>query len=156
MYEYLRFYVTGSRKFRFLMVEAMVENRTSETLPYNFEPESISSLTVDDSSSSESVTDTREQASFTERLVTTSWCECMKCTAMASGIECQCCKEMEGVSKHMAENEIYNCITEHEQLKVACLNKDVLYTALVMMNTIRGDPLTLPLSNRYAAFKLYV
>ena len=134
----------------------MVENRTSETLPYNFEPESISSLTVDDSSSSESVTDIREQASFTERLVTTSWCECMKCTAMPGGIECQCCKEMEGVSEHMAENEIYNCITEHEQFKVACLNKDILCTALVMMITIRGDPLTLPLSNRYAAFKLYV
>ena len=68
---------------------------------------------------------------------------------MPSGIECQCCKEMEGVSERMAENEIYNCITEHEQFKVACLNKDVLYTVLVMMNTIRGDPLTLPLPNRY-------
>ena len=66
---------------------------------------------------------------------------------MTSGVECQCCKEMEGVSKRMAESEI-NCITEHEQFKVVCLNKDVLYTALVMMNTIRGDPLTLPLPNR--------
>ena len=28
-------------------------------------------------------------------------------------------------------------ITDHEQFKVVCLNKDVLYTALVMMNTIR-------------------
>ena len=63
---------------------------------------------------------------------------------------------MEGVSERMAENEIYNYITEHEQFKVVCLNEDVLYTALVMMNTIRGDPLTLPLPNRYAAFKLYM
>ena len=75
---------------------------------------------------------------------------------MPSGIECQCCKEMEGVSECMTKNEIYNCITEHEQFKVVRLNKDVLYTALVMMNTIGGDPLTLPLPNRYAAFKLYV
>ena len=125
----------------------MAENRTSEILPYRFEPESVSSLTVDDSSSSESETDIREQASFTERLASTSWCECAKCTAMTSGVECQCCKEMEGVSERMAESEI-NCITEHEQFKVVCLNKDVLYIALVMMNTIRGDPLTLPLPNR--------
>ena len=55
----------------------------------------------------------------------------------------------------MAENKI-NCITEHEQFKVVCLNKDVLYTALVMMNTIRGDPLTLLLPNRYATSKLYM
>ena len=125
----------------------MAENRTNEILPYRFEPESVSSLTVDDSSSSESETDIREQASFTERLASTSWCECAKCTAMTSGVECQCCKEMEGISKRIAESEI-NCITEHERFKVVCLNKDVLYTALVMMNTIRGDPLTLPLPNR--------
>ena len=56
----------------------MAENRTSEILPYRFEPESVSSLTVDDSSSSESETDIREQASFTKRLASTSWCECAK------------------------------------------------------------------------------
>ena len=50
----------------------MAENRTSEILPYRFEPESVASLTVDDSSSSESETDIREQASFTERLASTS------------------------------------------------------------------------------------
>ena len=131
----------------------MAENRTSEILPY---PESVSGLTVDNSSSSESETDIRVQVSFTECLASTSWCECAKCTAIPSGIECQCCKEMEGISERMTKNEIYNCITEHEQFKVVCLNKDVLYTVLVMMNTIGGDPLTLPLPNRYAAFKLYV
>ena len=78
---------------------------------------------MDDSSNSESEMDIREQASFMERLASTSWCECTKCTAMPSGIECQCCKEMEGVSEHMAENEIYNCITEHEEFKVVCLKK---------------------------------
>ena len=71
----------------------MAENRTSEILPYYFEPESVSGLTVDNSSSSESETDIREQVSFTECLASTSWCECAKCTAMPSGIECQCCKE---------------------------------------------------------------
>ena len=125
----------------------MAENRTSEILPYHFEPKSVLSLTVDDSSycSSESKMGIREQASFKERLASTSWCECAKCTAMPSGIGCQCCKGMEGVSECMTENEIYNCITEHEKFKIVCLNKDVLYAALVMMNTIRGNPLTLPL-----------
>ena len=103
---------------------------------------------MDDSSSSESETDIREQASFMECLASTSWCECAKCTAMLSGIECQCCMEMEGVSERMAENEFYNCITEHKQFKIVCLIKDVLYMALVMTNAIRGNPLTLPLPNR--------
>ena len=80
------------------------------------------------SSSSESETDIRKQTSFTKRLVSISWCECAKCTAMPSGIECQCFKEIEGICKRIAEN---NCITEHEQFKVVCLNKDVLYTALL-------------------------
>ena len=30
-----------------------------------------------------------------------------------------------------------------------CLNKDVLYTVLVMMNMVRGDPISFPLPNRY-------
>ena len=67
---------------------------------------------------------------------------------MLIGIECQCCKEMEGTRERLAENS-YRCITDHEHFKVVCLNKDVLYTVLVLMNTIRGDPLSVLLSNRY-------
>jgi len=127
---------------------AMAEN-DSEILPYHFEPMSVSTNdSADESDSSESETDIREQASFTELLGSTSWCVCAKCTPMPSGIECQCCREMEGVSKHIAENESCQCITDHEQFKVVCLNKDVLYTALIMMNMIRGDPLSLPLPNK--------
>ena len=66
----------------------------------------------------------------------------------ARGIKCQCCKEMEGVVECVAENESHQCITDHKQFKVVCLNKDVVYTALVMMNTIRGDPVSLLLPNR--------
>ena len=83
-----------------------------------------------------------------------SWCECAKCTAIPSGIECQCCIEIEDVSKYLADNVKYSCITEYEQFRVLCLNKDVLFTALIMMNTIGGDLLNLPLPNRYAAVKL--
>ena len=121
---------------------------TGEIVPNRFEPVSISNYSDQDTSSSESENDIREQASFTERLGRTSWCECVKCAPMPSGIECQCCKEMVGVVERVAENESHQCITDHEQFKVVCLNKDVLYTALVMMNTIRGDPVSLPLPNR--------
>ena len=41
----------------------MAENRNSGILPYCFEPESVSSLTVDDSSSSESEMDGYKRAS---------------------------------------------------------------------------------------------
>ena len=121
---------------------------TGEIVPYRFEPVSVSNYSDKDTSSSESESDIREQASFTERLGSTSWCECAKCVPMPSSIECQCCKEMEGVVELVAENESHQCITDHEQFKVVCLNKDVLYTAFVMMNTIRGDPVSLPLPNR--------
>ena len=128
---------------------------TSEVLPYRFEPVSVSNYSDNEDSTSESETDIREQASFTERLGSTSWCECAKCSTMLSGIECQCCREMESAVEHIAENESYCCITDHEQFKIVCLNKDVLYTAIVMMNTVRGDPISLPLPNRYViAFRL--
>ena len=78
----------------------------------------------------------------------TSWCKCVKCAPVPNDIESQCCKEMEGVVESVAENESHQCITDHEQFKVVCLNIDVLYTVLVMMNRIRGDPVSLPLRNR--------
>ena len=124
----------------------MAEGETSgKIVPYHFEPVSVCNYSDPDTSSSKSETDIREQASFMERLGSTSWCECTKCAPMPSGIECQCCKEMEDVVKRVAENESYQCIMDHEQFKVVCLNKNVLYTALVMMNTMRGDPVSLPL-----------
>ena len=92
-------------------------------------------------------------------LASTSWCGCAKCTPMLVGIECQCCKEIKDISERMANNGTYNCIIiEHSQFKVVCLNKEVLFTVLVMMNMIRGDPLTLPLpnTNRYATVKVCV
>ena len=55
---------------------------------------------------------------------------------------------MEGVVECVTQNESHQCIMDHKQFKVVCLNKDVLYTAFVIMNTIRGDPVGLPLPNR--------
>ena len=125
---------------------AEVETR-DEIVPYHFEPVSVSNYSDPDTSSSKSETDMKEQASFTERLRSTSWCKCVKCAPIPSGIECQFCKEMEGLVDHVAVNKSHECIRDHEQFKVICFNKDVLYTAHVM-NTIRGNPVCLPLPNR--------
>ena len=46
--------------------------------------------------------------------------------------------------------EKIGCITSNDQFAIIYLNKDVLYTALVMINKERSDPVHLPLSNRYA------
>ena len=91
---------------------------------------SVSNYSDPDTSSSKSETNIREQASFMERLGSTSWCKCAKCAPMPSGIECQCCKDTVGLVECVAENESYQCIMDHEQFKVVCLNKDILYTAL--------------------------
>jgi len=71
---------------------------------------------------------------------------------MPSGIECQCCREMEGIVERLTEDRrSLQCITDHEQFKVVCLNKNVLYTVLVTMKAVRGDTLHLPLANGLAS-----
>ena len=69
---------------------------------------------------------------------------------MPRGIECQCCHEMDSVQEQLMEQEEIGCITSHDQFAIVCLNKDVLYTALVMINRERSEPVCLSLSNRYA------
>ena len=101
----------------------------------------------DDSEDSESDVDD-DQASFTKRLGHMMWCSCAKCTSMPRTMECFCCKEIETVCKQLEESSV-TCITEVEQFKVACLDKDVLYTALVTMHTVRGDVVELPIGNRF-------
>ena len=66
---------------------------------------------------------------------------------MPCKIECQCCREMDSMHERLVERDEISCITSHSQFSVVCLNKDVLYTALVMINR---EPVQLPLSNRYA------
>lgn len=122
---------------------------SAEIEPYQFEPTTVSCYSDEDSNSDESDADVREQASFTERLGKIDWCSCLRCIPMPRGIECQCCREMDAVHERLVEREEINCITSHDQFSVVCLNKDVLYTALVMMNRERCEPVRLPLSNRY-------
>ena len=71
-----------------------------------------------------------------------------------AGIECQCCREMEGIADRLTDDGAsLQCLTDHKQFKVVCLNKDVLYTALVMMKLVLGDTLRLPLANTYCMAK---
>ena len=84
-----------------------------------------------------------------ERLGKVDWCSCLRCIPLPCGIECQCCRKMDAVHEQLVKREEINCITSHNQFLVVCLNKDVLYTVLVMMNRERCEPVQLPLSNRY-------
>ena len=110
-------------------------------LPYRFEPDSLWSS----SEESDSV-DTDSQTSFTERLGNTSCCSCTKCLPMPCAVECICyCKLSEGV-KCLEDSD--GCVTCLETFKTVSLDKDVLYTALVTMRTIRGDKVETLISNR--------
>ena len=120
----------------------------TEVTPYQFEPTTVASYSDEESDSGESDTDVQEQASFTERLGNMNWCSCAKCVSMPRGIECQCCREMESLQERLMERENLDCITSHDQFPIVYLNKDVLYTALVMINRERHEPVRLPLSNR--------
>ena len=126
---------------------------TAEVKPYQFEPMTVVCYSDEESDSDESDTDVREQASFTERLGKVDWCSCSKCVPLPRGIECQCCREMDSVYERLVEQDDICCITNHDQFSVVCLNKDVLYTALVMINRERCEPVRLPLSNRYVCCK---
>ena len=130
------------------MINVVEMAESAEVKPYQFEPTAAASYSDDESDSDESDTDIREQASFTERLGSMDWCSCAKCVSMPRGIECQCCREMESVEERLMEQENTECITCHDQFPIVCLNKDVLYTALVMINRERREPVQLPLSNR--------
>ena len=106
---------------------------STEIKPYQFEPSTVANYSDEESDSGESDTDVREQASFTERLGRMDWCSCANCIPMPRGIECQCCREMDSIQERLMEREEISCITSHDQFAVVCLNKDVLYTALVMI-----------------------
>ena len=65
---------------------------------------------------------------------------------MPHAIECTCCHELSEVEERLEESSTY--IASVEAFKTACLDKDVLYTSLVSMHTVRGDEVKTPISNR--------
>ena len=123
------------------MAESSVTGDSDVIAPYRFEPESLWSTSEESDSD-----DTNSQASFTERLGNTSWCSCAKCLTMPRAVECICCRELAEVEECLEGSD--GCVMCLETFKTVCLDKDVLYTALVMMHTVRGDEVETPITNR--------
>ncbi len=113
------------------MAESNVTSDNGVIAPYNFEPDVLWS------SSEESDTDDSagSQASFTERLGNTPWCSCTKCVPMPRAIKCTCCRELPEVEERFEESG--SCVTSIESFTMVCLDKDVLYTALVTMQGMK-------------------
>ena len=65
---------------------------------------------------------------------------------MPHAVECICCHELEEVEERLEGSD--GCVTCLETFKTVCLDKDVLYTALVMMHTVRGDKVETPITNK--------
>ena len=123
------------------MTESSVTVDSDVTLPYRFEPETLWSTSEESDSD-----DTNSQVSFSERLGNTSWCSCAKCLAMPGAVKCICCRKLPEVEERLESSD--GCVTCLETFVTVCLNKDILYTALVTMHTVRGDEVETPISNK--------
>ena len=113
-------------------------------VPYRFEPTGygLESSTDDDSDNGD-----EPPVRPAARLGNTSWCLCGKCSALTTEPECMCCKELPH-TRHLFDNEVLSCISEHPKFEAACLQPLVLRVALVGMMIIRGDPIGFPIPNR--------
>ena len=123
------------------MAESSIVADSGVILPKRFEPDSLLS-----SSEESDYDDTDNQVSFTERLGNTSWCSCAKCLPMPRTVECICCHGLLEVVECLKGSD--GCVTCLETFKTVCLDKDVLYTVLVIMHTVRGYEVETPISNR--------
>ena len=123
------------------MAESSVAADSDVILPYRFEPDSFWSSSEESDSD-----DVDSQASFTERLGNTSCCSCAKCLPMPRDVECICCCKLSEVAQCLEGSD--GCVPCLETYKTVCLDKGVLYTALVMMHTVRGDEVEMLISNR--------
>ena len=122
------------------MTKSSVVDDSDVILPYRCEPDSLWSNSEESDNN-----DTDSQASFTERLGKTSWCSCMKCLPMPHAVECNYFSKLSEVEKCLEGSD--RCVTCLETFKTFCLDKDVLYTVLVIRHTVRGDKVETLISN---------
>ncbi|XP_068671269.1 P2X purinoceptor 7-like [Montipora capricornis] len=128
--------------------------------PYQFEPEYSSSeenAKEDSSGPEEQEIDSLEPNCESERVSrqeNASWCVCGRCSIMSSEVECICCQELAFLSKLVKG---LTCITEHESFEAVCLNRDVLWTALVSLHDREsaGLPERQQVSNRSFRYSAY-
>ncbi|KAK3729668.1 hypothetical protein QZH41_011474 [Actinostola sp. cb2023] len=101
-------------------------------LPYQYEPEYSSGEEFEFESENDTEP-TEESVSIdgTIRAGNTTWCCCGWCNVMPTEKESVCCQELRILSNL---TEDLPCITSHESFLPVCLNRDVLWTALVSLH----------------------
>ena len=65
---------------------------------------------------------------------------------MPHAVECICCHELSEVVECLESSD--GCVMYLETFKTVCVDKDVLYIALVTMHTVKGNEVETPISNR--------
>ena len=65
---------------------------------------------------------------------------------MPRAVECVCCHELSEVVERLEDSN--GCVMCLETFKTVCVDKDVIYTLLVTMHTVRGDEAETLISNR--------
>ncbi|PIK61349.1 hypothetical protein BSL78_01707 [Apostichopus japonicus] len=98
-------------------------------------------------------------SSLDARLSNLDWCICGGCMKMPTTKECLCCSEMSALNDRVNDMgfESNNCIANHTDFPVLCLNSRVLRTNYIMQRHVRGDDTALPnqLPNRKYRFIAY-
>ncbi|XP_071810730.1 uncharacterized protein [Apostichopus japonicus] len=98
-------------------------------------------------------------SSLDARLSNLDWCICGGCMKMPTAKECLCCSDLSALNDRVNEMgfESNNCIANHTDFPVLCLNRTVLRTNYIMQRHVRGDDTALPnqLPNRKYRFIAY-
>ncbi|XP_031565199.1 P2X purinoceptor 7-like [Actinia tenebrosa] len=128
-------------------------------VPYQFEPEIASG--EEDNTQDESMSEESEQeelANEERRQGIDKWCTCQQCVVMETADMCLCCNELE--SRKYDNTQDSTCITTSEGFQCVCLNRDVLWTALVSLHDREGSSLptrtNIPNNSlRYASYRQF-
>ena len=115
--------------------------------PYSFEPHrDTDTMQIDESNSTSDSENTEEDEDVPEnRTEHINWCSCTHCSPMVTDKECKCCDEINEVAR---KKDNLACITNHNSFDSVCLNREVLWTAMVCMKDVLANHIELPVTNR--------
>ena len=123
------------------------ELNESALRPYDFEPMLLNSSAQEQINGSEH-SNTPSQA----RRGNTVWCACGKCRSMDTDEESKFCREAGEVHGNYFEGK--KCITDNDNFRAVCLQREVLKTVLHMLTKMRGDDINIQnKSLRYAGYR---
>ena len=95
--------------------------------PYAFEPVYSEDEHVSDSEDSE---DSDLEGNLdSERVGNTDWCVCEACVSLSER-ECICCHEWDILEEKLKVEDV-DCVTQHKDFEVVCLNPTVLATSYI-------------------------